>query len=79
MHVKSNKKVDNDLIFYSEDEISFVKEPDTTDLGKLNLIRQKVRESGVGEVVRTYKIMVYFVPYVRRTYYNILTVFNTHH
>ena len=47
---------DNELIFYSEDEIPFVlnlKEPDSTDLGKLNLIREKVRESGVGEVVKT--------------------------
>ena len=47
---------DNELIFYSEDEIPFVlnlKEPDSTDIGKLNLIRQRVRESGVGEVVKT--------------------------
>ena len=47
---------DNELIFYSEDEIPFVlnlKEPDSTDLAKLNLIREKVRESGVGEVVKT--------------------------
>ena len=47
---------DNELIFYSEDEIPFVlnlKEPDATDLGKLHLIREKVRESGVGEVVKT--------------------------
>ena len=47
---------DNELIFYSEDEIPFVlnlKEPDSTDIDKLNLIRQKVRESGVGEVVKT--------------------------
>ena len=47
---------DNELIFYSEDEIPFVlnlKEPDATDLGKLNLIREKVRESEVGEVVKT--------------------------
>ena len=46
----------NELIFYSEDEIPFVlnlKKPDNTDIDKLNLIRQKVRESGVGEVVKT--------------------------
>ena len=44
----------NELIFYSQDEIPFVlnlKTPDNTDIDKLNLIRQKVRESGVGEVV----------------------------
>ena len=46
----------NELIFYSQDEIPFVlnlKTPDNTDIDKLNLIRQTVRESGVGEVVKT--------------------------
>ena len=47
---------DDELIFYSQDEIPFVlnlKKPDNTDIDKLNLIQQKVRESGVGEVVKT--------------------------
>ena len=47
---------DEELILYSKDVIPFVinlKEPDSTDVAKLNLIREKVRESGVGEVVKT--------------------------
>ena len=45
-----------ELIRFSAKEIAFVlnlKEPDSTDLTKLSLIRHKVSESGVGEVVET--------------------------
>ena len=45
---------DEELVCYSDDEIPFVlnlKEPDNTDLAKLDLIRQKVSESEVGERV----------------------------
>ena len=45
---------DDELILYSENEIPFVlnlKEPDTDDLAKLALIREKISESGVGEEV----------------------------
>ena len=45
-----------ELIRFSAKEIAFVlnlKEPDSTDLTKLCLIRHKVSESGVGEVVET--------------------------
>ena len=47
---------EKELIRCSADEIPFVlnlKEPDSTDLAKLDLIRKKVSESGVGEVVKT--------------------------
>ena len=47
---------EKELIRCSADEIPFVlnlKEPDSTDLAKLDLIRQKVSDSGVGEVVKT--------------------------
>ena len=47
---------DEELVCYSDDEIPFVlnlKEPDSTDLAKLDLIRQKVSESKVGERVVT--------------------------
>ena len=47
---------EKELICCSADEIPFVlnlKEPDSTDLAKLDLIRQKVSESEVGEVVKT--------------------------
>ena len=47
---------EEELICYEDDEIPFVvnlKKPDSTDWAKLDLIRQKVRESGVGEVVKT--------------------------
>ena len=45
-----------ELICYSPDEIPFVlnlKKPDDTDLAKLDLIRQKVSDSEVGEIVET--------------------------
>ena len=45
---------DEELIVYSNDEYPFVlnlKEPDTDDLSKLALIREKVSQSGVGEEV----------------------------
>ena len=47
---------EEELITCSTDEIPFVlnlKEPDSTDLTKLGLIRNKISESGVGEVVVT--------------------------
>ena len=47
---------EKELIRCSADEIPFVlnlKEPDSTDLAKLDLIRKKVSDSGVGEVVKT--------------------------
>ena len=47
---------EKELIRCSADEIPFVlnlKEPDSTDLAKLDLIQQKVSDSGVGEVVKT--------------------------
>ena len=47
---------DEELVCYSDNEIPFVlnlKEPDSTDLAKLDLIRQKVSESEVGERVVT--------------------------
>ena len=47
---------DEELVCYSDDEIPFVlnlKEPDSTALAKLDLIRQKVSESEVGERVVT--------------------------
>ena len=47
---------EEELITCSAGEIPFVlnlKEPDSTDLTKLALIREKVSESGVGEVVET--------------------------
>ena len=45
----------DELICYSDDEIPFVlnlKNPDSTDLAKLDLIREKVGESGVGELIK---------------------------
>ena len=45
---------DDELIPYSENEIPFVlnlKKPDSNDLAKLALIREKISESGVGEEV----------------------------
>ena len=45
---------DDELISYSENEIPFVlnlKKPDSNDLAKLALIREKISESGVGEEV----------------------------
>ena len=45
---------DDQLISYSENEIPFVlnlKKPDSNDLAKLALIREKISESGVGEEV----------------------------
>ena len=45
---------DEELVCYSDDEIPFVlnlRKPDSTDLAKLDLIRQKVSESEVGERV----------------------------
>ena len=47
---------DKELVRYSDNEIPFVlnlKEPDSTDLAKLDLIRQMVSESEVGERVVT--------------------------
>ena len=47
---------EEELITCSTDEIPFVlnlKEPDSTDLTKLDLIRNRISESGVGEVVET--------------------------
>ena len=47
---------EKELIRCSADEIPFVlnlKEPDSTDLAKLDLIRKKVSDSEVGEVVKT--------------------------
>ena len=54
---------DEELVCYSKDEIPFVlnlKEPDSTDLAKLDLIRQKVSESGVGERVVTPGVFLIF-------------------
>ena len=47
---------EEELITCSTDEIPFVlnlKEPDSTDLTKLDLIRNQISKSGVGEVVET--------------------------
>ena len=47
---------EKELIRFSANEIPFVlnlMKPDSTDLEKLDLIRQRVSESGVGEVVKT--------------------------
>ena len=54
---------DEELVCYSDDEIPFVlnlKEPDSTDLAKLDLIRQKVSESEVGERVVTPGVFLIF-------------------
>ena len=47
---------EKELIRFSANKIPFVlnlKEPDSTDLEKLDLIRQRINESGVGEVIKT--------------------------
>ena len=54
---------DEELVCYSDEEIPFVlnlKEPDSTDLAKLDLIRQKVSESEVGERVVTPGVFLIF-------------------
>ena len=54
---------DEELVCYSKDEIPFVlnlKKPDSTDLAKLDLIRQKVSESEVGERVVTPGVFLIF-------------------
>ena len=47
---------EKELILYSEDEIPFVlnlKSPDSDDLEKLDIIRKKISDSKVGEIVKT--------------------------
>ena len=54
---------DEELVCYSDDEIPFVLnlwKPDSTDLAKLDLIRQKVSESEVGERVVTPGVFLIF-------------------